>query len=38
MFGHVVSVYFKDAIEKHKDALASVGANPNYGGASHSLS
>ena len=31
MFGRVVSVYFKSAFEKHADALASVGANPNNG-------
>ena len=31
MFGHAVSVYFKDAIEKHADTLKSIGANPNYG-------
>jgi isocitrate dehydrogenase len=31
MFGHCVSVYYKDALEKHADALKSVGANPNYG-------
>jgi isocitrate dehydrogenase len=31
MFGHCVSVYFKDALEKHADTLKSIGANPNYG-------
>jgi isocitrate dehydrogenase len=31
IFGHCVSVYYKDAIEKHADALAKVGANPNFG-------
>jgi len=31
MFGHAVSVYFKDALEKHADTLKSIGANPNYG-------
>lgn len=31
MFGHCVSVYFKDALEKHADTLASIGANPNFG-------
>jgi isocitrate dehydrogenase len=31
MFGHAVSVYFKDALEKHADTLKSVGANPNLG-------
>jgi len=31
MFGHAVSVYFKDALEKHADTLASIGANPNLG-------
>lgn len=31
MFGHCVKVYFKDALEKHADALKSIGANPNYG-------
>jgi isocitrate dehydrogenase len=31
MFGHAVSVYFKDALNKHADTLKSIGANPNYG-------
>ncbi|MDT8421001.1 MAG: NADP-dependent isocitrate dehydrogenase [Desulfuromonadales bacterium] len=31
MFGHCVKVYFKDALEKHADALKSIGANPNFG-------
>jgi len=31
MFGHCVSVYFKDALDKHAAALASVGANVNNG-------
>ena len=31
MFGHAVSVYFKDALEKHADILAEIGANPNMG-------
>jgi len=31
IFGHVVSVYFKDAFAKHGDALAAAGANPNLG-------
>ncbi len=31
MFGHCVSVYFKDALEKHADALAEIGANVNNG-------
>ncbi|WP_027714945.1 NADP-dependent isocitrate dehydrogenase [Desulfuromonas sp. TF] len=31
MFGHAVSVYFKDALDKHADTLKSIGANPNYG-------
>ncbi|MFO7983679.1 MAG: NADP-dependent isocitrate dehydrogenase [Desulfuromonadales bacterium] len=31
MFGHCVSVYFKDALEKHADTLKEIGANPNYG-------
>jgi len=31
MFGHCVSVYFADALEKHADTLASVGANVNNG-------
>lgn len=31
MFGHCVSVYFKDALEKHAATLTSIGANPNLG-------
>ncbi|NNJ52030.1 MAG: NADP-dependent isocitrate dehydrogenase, partial [Ignavibacteriaceae bacterium] len=31
MFGHAVSVYYKDALEKHADTLKDIGANPNYG-------
>jgi len=31
MFGHCVSVFFKDALEKHADTLAEIGANVNNG-------
>ncbi len=31
MFGHAVSVYYKDALEKHADVLNEVGANVNNG-------
>ncbi|RMD82760.1 MAG: NADP-dependent isocitrate dehydrogenase [Candidatus Dadabacteria bacterium] len=31
MFGHCVSVYFKDALEKHADVLKQIGANVNNG-------
>jgi isocitrate dehydrogenase len=31
MFGHAVSVYYKDALDKHTDTLKSIGANVNYG-------
>ena len=31
MFGHCVSVYFASALDKHADALASIGANVNNG-------
>lgn len=31
MFGHCVSVYFKEALEKHASTLKEIGANPNYG-------
>merc|ERR1712216_485236 len=31
MFGHCVKVFFQDALTKHADTLASVGANPNNG-------
>ena len=34
LFGHVVSVYFKDAFAKHADALGALGVNPNNGLAS----
>ena len=30
-FGHVVSVYFKDAFEKHAATFAELGVNPNNG-------
>lgn len=30
-FGHMVSVYYKDALEKHADALKTIGFNPNNG-------
>ncbi|MCP3868117.1 MAG: NADP-dependent isocitrate dehydrogenase [Gammaproteobacteria bacterium] len=30
-FGHAVSVYFKDAIEKHSAVLEELGVNPNLG-------
>lgn len=30
-FGHCVSVYFKDAFEKHAAVLEEIGANPNNG-------
>ena len=28
LFGRVVSVYFRDAFERHEAALAAAGANP----------
>lgn len=31
MFGHAVSVYYKDALEKHSDVLKEIGANVNNG-------
>ncbi|MBU1235930.1 MAG: bifunctional aconitate hydratase 2/2-methylisocitrate dehydratase [Gammaproteobacteria bacterium] len=31
MFGHAVSVYFKDVFEKHADTFKSLGINPNNG-------
>ncbi len=31
MFGHAVSVFFKDALEKHADTLKEIGANVNFG-------
>ena len=31
MFGHAVSVYYKDALDKHAETLKEIGANPNYG-------
>ncbi len=31
MFGHCVSVYYKDALDKHADTLREVGANLNNG-------
>ncbi len=31
MFGHAVSVYFKEALEKHADVLKEIGANVNNG-------
>ena len=31
MFGHCVSVYFQDALDKHADALKQIGANVNNG-------
>lgn len=31
MFGHAVSVYYKEALEKHKDTLKEIGANVNNG-------
>lgn len=31
IFGHVVKVFFAKVFEKHTEALASVGANPNNG-------
>lgn len=31
MFGHAVSVYYADALEKHKDTLKEIGANVNNG-------
>ncbi|MCC8402747.1 NADP-dependent isocitrate dehydrogenase [Paraburkholderia sp. MMS20-SJTN17] len=31
IFGHVVSVFYKDVLTKHAEALAKVGFNPNNG-------
>ena len=31
MFGHAVSVYYKDALDKHADTLNEIGANLNNG-------
>jgi isocitrate dehydrogenase len=31
MFGHCVSVYYKDALDKHADTLKDIGANVNNG-------
>lgn len=31
MFGHCVSVFYKDALEKHADTLKEIGANVNNG-------
>lgn len=31
MFGHCVSVYYKDVFEKHADAMKEIGANVNHG-------
>ncbi|RUA28851.1 MAG: NADP-dependent isocitrate dehydrogenase [Bacteroidetes bacterium] len=31
MFGHVVSVYFKDVFAKHRATFADLGVNPNLG-------
>lgn len=31
MFGHCVSVYYKDALVKHADTLKEIGANVNNG-------
>ncbi|WP_426415278.1 NADP-dependent isocitrate dehydrogenase [Aestuariirhabdus sp. LZHN29] len=31
VFGHAVTVYFKEAFEKHADTLAELGVNPNDG-------
>lgn len=31
MFGHAVSVYFKEALDKHSDVLKEIGANVNNG-------
>ena len=31
MFGHAVSVYYNDALEKHADTLKEIGANVNNG-------
>ncbi len=31
MFGHCVSVYFREALDKHADTLEAIGADVNYG-------
>ena len=31
IFGHAVSVFFKDVFEKHKDTFKKIGVNPNNG-------
>lgn len=31
LFGHCVSVYYKDALDKHAATLKEIGASPNYG-------
>jgi len=31
IFGHCVSVFYKDALEKHADALKAIGANVDHG-------
>lgn len=31
LFGHAVTVYFKDVFEKHADTFAKLGVNPNNG-------
>lgn len=31
MFGHAVSVYYQEALEKHAETLKEIGANVNYG-------
>ena len=31
MFGHAVSVFFKDVFEKHADVIKALGVNPNNG-------
>lgn len=31
MFGHAVSVYYKEALDKHAEILKEIGANPNNG-------
>jgi isocitrate dehydrogenase len=31
IFGHVVTVFFRDVFEKHRETLARIGVNPNNG-------
>lgn len=31
IFGHCVSVYYRDALDKHAESLESIGVNPNNG-------